>query len=101
MKALRPRISWHWVGRVVPGAALVIAAASWLGPTIRTFLQSNAVLDADRFVAASLHAGASLPLTAFMVWVSWAHGTVGILALTTIAASAMTGCIAAVIEAGA
>lgn len=87
MKALSSRLPWHWAGQVATGAASVIAAAWLLGPTIRIFLQSNAVLDADRSVAASFHAAASPSLTAFMMWVSWAHGTVGILALTAIAAS--------------
>jgi len=89
MKALPPIISWHWVGQVVCGAASIVAAAWLLGPTIRTFLQSSAVLDADRIVAASLHAAASPSLTEFMVWISWAQGTAGILVLTAIAAGAM------------
>ena len=89
MKVLPSLISWHWVGQVVCGAASIVAAAWLLGPTIRTFLQSSAVLDADRLVAASLHAAASPWLTEFMVWLSWAHGTAGILVLTVIAASAM------------
>lgn len=87
MKALRPRISWHGVGQVVRGAASVIAATWGLGPTLRTSFQSSAVLDADRVVAASLRVATSPTLTAFMVWVSWAHETAGILALTAIAAS--------------
>lgn len=89
MKALSPHISRHWVGQVVCGAASIVAAAWLLGPITRTFLQSSTVLDADRLVAASLHAAASPSLTEFMVWLSWAHGTVGILVLTAIAASAM------------
>ena len=89
MNALSPRISGRWVGQVVSGAASVIAAAWLFGPFIRTLLQGGAVLAADRFVAASLHAAASPLLTEFMVWLSLAHGTVGILALTVIAASAM------------
>lgn len=88
MKALRPRIWWLWGGQVVTGSASIIAAASWFGPTIRTLLQSSAVLDADRFVAAWLHAAASASLTEFMVWVSWTHGTVGIVLLTAVAAGA-------------
>ena len=88
MKAVSPSPSWRWIGRVVSGAVTINAAAWLLGPTIRRFLQSSALLDADRFVAASLHAAASPSLTALMVWVSWAHGTVGILALTAIATSA-------------
>lgn len=88
MKAVSPSPSWRRIGQVVSGAATFSAAAWVLGPTIRRFLQSSAILDADRFVAASLHAAASPSLIGFMVWVSWAHGTVGILALTAIAASA-------------
>jgi undecaprenyl-diphosphatase len=88
MKALSQRISSHWVGQVVCGAASIVAVAWLLGPTIRTFLQSTAVLDADRAVAASLHAAASPSLTELMVWLSWAHGTAGILVLTAIAAIA-------------
>ena len=88
MKALRPRIWWLWGGQVVIGSASIIAAAWWFGPTIRTLLQSSAVLDADRFVAAWLHSAASASLTEFMVWVSVTHGTVGILLLTAMAAGA-------------
>ena len=87
MKALSSRLPRHWVGQVAIGACSVIAAAWLLGSSIRTFLQSNAVLNADRFVADAFHAAASQSVTAFMVWVSWAHGTAGILALTAIAAS--------------
>ena len=92
MKALAPRISWHWVGQVLSGAASAIAAAWLLGPTTRTFLQSSAVVEADRFVAALLHAAASPSLTELMVWLSWAHGTAGILVLTAIAAGAAWRC---------
>ena len=52
MKALPSLISWPWFGQVLCGAASIVAAAWLLGPTTRTFLQSGAVVDADRLVAA-------------------------------------------------
>ena len=89
MKALSPRVSWHWVAQVVCGAASIVAASWLLGPAIRTVLQSSAVVDADRIVAALLHAAASRSFTEFMVWLSWAQGTAAILVLTALAAGAM------------
>jgi membrane-associated phospholipid phosphatase len=88
MKPVSASLSWRWIGQVVSGAASISAAAWLLGPTIRRFLQSSAILDADRLVATSLHAAANPSLIAFMVWVSWVHGTAGILALTVLATSA-------------
>ena len=76
--------SWRWIGQVGSGAAAISGVAWLFGPAIRGFLQSSPILEADRLVAAALHGAASPSFTAFMVWVSWAHGTAGILALTAI-----------------
>ena len=79
---------WHWIGMALSGAAALSAGAWLVGPVIRGFLQLNAIQEADSQVAAWLHRAASPALTEFLLWVSWVHGTVGILALTAIVAAA-------------
>lgn len=88
LKTAPPGPVARWMIQVAFGACSIVGAAWLLGPALRDFLQLSAILAFDRGVATWLHGAASAPVIEALVWVSRAHGTLGILALTAIAVMA-------------
>ena len=88
--AKAPAANRPW-GRLLRGAlaAATIVVAAWLlAPGLHEVLQGASIAHADRQAADWLYAGTNTALADAARWVSFFHGTLGILVMTALAAGA-------------